>query len=117
MTVARWTLAGLCTLPLLLAGCDRGGTEAPDRPIEGGVVPDLVTPFVVQSEVTIGGDTATGPMALGGIQVARLIGSSILVPEVMNQEIRVFDLSGRYEETFGRRGEGPGEYEGLSAVF
>ena len=35
----------------------------------------------------------------------------------MNPEIRVFDLSGRYEETFGRRGEGPGEYEGLSAVF
>ena len=52
MTVARWTLAGLCTLPLLLAGCDRGGTEAPDRPIEGGVDPDLVTPFVVQSEGT-----------------------------------------------------------------
>ena len=108
----HWFVVAILSL-LCVASC----REAPDPGPGEARDPVLATPFVIQSEVTIGGDAATGPMALGGIRTARLVGSSVLVPEVMIQEIRVFDLSGEYVETFGRRGAGPGEYEALGAVF
>lgn len=41
---------------------------------------------------------------------------SVCVADDMNQEIRVFGLDGAHRFTFGRKGEGPGEFDGLYSV-
>lgn len=94
-----------------------GACEPQDQTMQAVTDPLRMPPLTIESEVTIGGDAATGPSALGAIGTARLIEASVFVPELIAQEIRVFNLSGEHVETFGRRGEGPGEYEDLGAVF
>ena len=41
---------------------------------------------------------------------------SVFVADDMNQEIRVFGLDGAHRFTVGRKGEGPGEFDGLYSV-
>lgn len=41
---------------------------------------------------------------------------SVYVADDMNQEIRVFGLDGAHRFTAGRKGEGPGEFDGLYSV-
>lgn len=41
---------------------------------------------------------------------------TVYVADEMNSEIRVFGLDGMHRMTFGRRGEGPGEFDGLYSV-
>jgi len=41
---------------------------------------------------------------------------SVFVADDMNQEIRAFGLDGAHRFTFGRKGEGPGEFDGLYSV-
>lgn len=49
--------------------------------------------------------------------VERLADGSWLISNGGTEEIRVFDASGAYLRTIGRRGEGPGEFVSLSRVF
>jgi hypothetical protein len=42
---------------------------------------------------------------------------SVVVAEAQAQEIRVFNAAGRWVRTMGRKGGGPGEFQGLWSVF
>ena len=41
---------------------------------------------------------------------------AVLVADAANLEVRVFGLDGAHQRTFGREGEGPGEFEGLYSL-
>ena len=41
---------------------------------------------------------------------------ALFVADALNREIRVFGLDGAHRVTFGRMGEGPGEFDGLYSV-
>jgi len=64
------------------------------------------------------GQEDEGPYQFGFLAQGILLkDGSIVIPEFGAQEIRVFDSTGRHEYSFGRRGEGPGEFQNLSGVF
>ncbi len=64
--------------------------------------------------LTIGGEDGDGPTAFANIAgVARLSDGSIVVADAGAQELRVFDATGRFVRRMGRRGRGPGEFDGL----
>jgi hypothetical protein len=42
---------------------------------------------------------------------------NIVVAEIADNQLRVFDPSGRHMATFGRRGRGPGEFDGLAGLY
>lgn len=61
--------------------------------------------------------TEDGPDLFGRInQVIRLSSGDIAVAEGVAAEIRVFDDGGGHLRTFGRRGEGPGEFANLWTI-
>ncbi|MDE0073605.1 MAG: 6-bladed beta-propeller [Gammaproteobacteria bacterium] len=61
--------------------------------------------------------TGDGPDLFGRInQVIRLSSGDIAVAEGLAAEVRVFDDGGGYLRTFGRRGEGPGEFANLWTI-
>lgn len=76
------------------------------------------TPLVVDSVVRIGGSEARGPAAFGRVRDVALGAdpARVAIADWQSQEIRAFGLDGRYERTFGRQGEGPGEYDALTAI-
>ena len=49
--------------------------------------------------------------------IERLADGSWLISNGGTEEVRVFDASGAYLRTMGRRGEGPGEFVSLSRIF
>jgi hypothetical protein len=70
-----------------------------------------------QPVVEIGGVDATGPAMFGRIWgVARAPTGEIVVTEEPAQELRVFSAAGRHLRTFGRKGEGPGEFSQIRGV-
>src|SRR5688572_17819593 len=48
--------------------------------------------------------------------VTATLGGGVLVPQPDLHEIREFDSRGLHVRTLGRRGRGPGEFEGIRAV-
>ena len=62
--------------------------------------------------------TDTGsPDEFGGVNsVALGPDGEVYVADARNFEVRVFGLDGAHRRTFGRRGEGPGEFETLSSL-
>lgn len=71
----------------------------------------------VEPALEIGGDAQPGPTEFGSIVgVVRLSDASIAVADGLANEIRVFDADGRFLRILGRRGRGPGEFDGLRAL-
>ena len=69
-----------------------------------------------QPSVSIGGD-GTAATEFSNIQsVMRLSGGRIAVVNGSTKETRIFDARGQHLKTFGRSGEGPGEFRGLTAA-
>ncbi len=70
--------------------------------------------------VSIGPKTLTdtgAPDEFGGVNsVALGPDGEVYVADARNFEVRVFGLDGAHRRTFGRRGEGPGEFETLSSL-
>ena len=70
--------------------------------------------------VSIGPKTLTdagAPDEFGGVNsVALGPDGEVYVADARNFEVRVFGLDGAHRRTFGRRGEGPGEFEALSSL-
>lgn len=57
------------------------------------------------------------PVAFGGVSnVAFGPQGNLYVADAINREVRVFGLDGAHVRTFGRRGQGPGEFEDLYSV-
>jgi len=113
---------------LLLASCvspdnpsstvvrDSAGVLIAESPLEAsGDEWRLELPPVLQIGRSVGGNDA--PDLFGHImQVIRLSSGDIAVAEGMAGEIRVFDDGGGHLRTFGRRGEGPGEFTNLWTI-
>ena len=118
----------LAAVVLLLAACaspdntsstivrDSAGVRIAESPVEAS--PDewrLQLPPVLRIGRNEGGDD--GPDLFGRItQVIRLSSGDIAVAEGLANEIRVFDDGGGHLRTFGRNGEGPGEFTTLSTI-
>lgn len=71
------------------------------------------TPILeLKEELSIGGPEAQGDFAFGQVQTFIVDDfGSIYVLDRKNYNIKVFDLSGSYLRTIGRKGQGPGELE------
>ena len=70
--------------------------------------------------VSIGPKTLTdtgSPDEFGGVSsVALGPGEEVYVADARNREVRVFGLDGSHRRTFGREGEGPGEFRSLQSL-
>lgn len=116
-------------LALLATACAdtpaSGGNDVVTRvDTVGGVVRVLNTGTAPQWELTrvvsIGPEAALeadGPEAFGAVYgVALGTGGAVFVADGLNREVRVFGPGGEHLHTFGRQGEGPGEFESLNSV-
>jgi sugar lactone lactonase YvrE len=123
MRCTGWTLTGV------LLAC--GGAERPEwagtiDTLPGGGV--LVTNpaegvwggearWEVVEELRIGSAEGDGPELFGRLgMLAEDAGGRIWVFESVEQEFKVFDQTGRFIRTVGRRGGGPGEMQRASGV-
>jgi len=96
-----------------VTGCERTNTAGYSRE-EGGLSEQLSSIRTVR----VGGADARGPKALASITDIELLTDPprLAVADWGAQEIRLFEISGGYLESFGREGEGPGEYRSLQAL-
>lgn len=118
----------LTAAALLLASCvppdnpsstvvrDSAGVLIAETPLEAsGEEWRLQLPPVLQIGRNEEGDD--GPDLFGRItQVIRLSSGDIAVAEGMSGEVRVFDDDGAHLRTFGKHGEGPGEFTNLWTI-
>ena len=122
------------TMPLALAlafaaGCDQGSTTAGGdltTTIDtiGGVI--RVTNTGTPPEWRLAPVVSIGPKSLkeeaspeefGKVSSAAFgPDGTVFVADALNQEVRVFGLDGAHRRTFGRGGEGPGEFSGLYSL-
>ena len=67
--------------------------------------------------LTLGARDGSGPAVFGRIRDVELDEEgTVYVLDDMNLEVRVFALDGAHRGTFGRKGEGPGEFRSLRAI-
>lgn len=67
----------------------------------------------LREELSLGGADAQGDDVFGRISdVVVDEAGSLYVLDRRNDQVKVFDASGKYLRTIGRRGQGPGEFEG-----
>ncbi|PYP42404.1 MAG: hypothetical protein DMD43_02990 [Gemmatimonadetes bacterium] len=120
----RYSLPGL----VLLSACGTRPPSAagPGRDSAGITVVESATPVAADSvafrpdsapAVDIGGGRDPHGEFAGIAGVARQSDGSIAVADRGSQEIRVFDSTGRWVRSLGRKGGGPGEFEALGQIF
>jgi hypothetical protein len=124
MTIRNQVLGGLGLL--LLAPLMPGGASAQDKwkgtiVKEGDVTvvrnpkePLYKMPILeLREDLALGGPEAQGDDVFG--QISDVVvdeAGSLYVLDRRNDHVKVFDASGKYLRTIGRRGQGPGEFEG-----
>ena len=132
-TVARTTaLAGVCILAASAATC---GDAEEGRSDLNSVVRDSAGVTIVENErsapdTRLGWRIAESPtLSIGAFEgdpayelyqvmdAARLPDGRIVVANAGTGELRVFDASGAHLESWGGRGEGPGEFGEFAAPF
>jgi len=123
-----WLPLALLTL---LTACGGEATEGVSGPAEAQVRDSAGIRIVENSEdgvprwtltetstLSIGALDGTDAQTLYQVGAVRRLGDgSWLVANEGTQEIRRFDPEGAHLGTVGRRGEGPGEFTGLSTIF
>jgi hypothetical protein len=98
-----------------VSGRDSAGIRIVE--VDGARLSTLPTWTVEGPTVTIGEPMGEPEYLLNGIgQVWRLSDGRIVIPNE-RVEIRFFDAKGKYLETVGRRGRGPGEYSLLQGLW
>jgi hypothetical protein len=106
----RLTLAARalpCAAALLVLAC-RSGTVNQAEPARM---------WEITPELTIGGGES-GPTVFSDIRGLAVDDQGrILVLEFAEQEVRMFDSTGAYLKTFGRRGKGPGELQNANGLL
>ncbi len=83
---------------------NRPGVEAPPAPMVARVALELGA---------LGGEQ---PDVFGDVGAVDLSGDEIFVLDAMAREVRVFGLDGRHLRSFGRAGDGPGEFQYASSI-
>jgi len=118
-----------CVALLATAGCqaDPGSTRG-DLTITVDTVGNIVRvtnngtapAWRLTQVVSVGPKSLTdegSPDEFGSVSSASLgPDDALFVADALNREIRVFGLDGAHRVTFGRMGEGPGEFDGLYSV-
>ena len=92
-----------------------GSDSVPVVTNDGPAPPARLDPVVSIGPKTL---TETGsPDEFGGVSsVALGTGGDVFVADGRNHEVRVFGLDGAHKRTFGREGEGPGEFISLYSL-
>ncbi len=73
--------------------------------------------LAAEPKVAIGSEEGAPEEQFGFVSDAlRMADGSLLVADGQSQDLRVYDAAGRYLRTVGRKGGGPGEYQGLHAL-
>ena len=128
--VARPTLAATSAVALAIvaAGCasgdadrvrgesrDSAGVRLSTYDVSAGAVPEhaVVDPHDLQIGVQDGEPERSFTSIVG---LARLPDGSIVVADAGASALRVFDAAGTYVETWGGRGDGPGELASLTSL-
>ncbi len=129
--MVRFRLNILAVLALALAACSDGSeptqalrSEVRDsagvRIVENQApMPDSRLTWEISTEPTLSIGTLDGEEAYQLFQVrtaTRIADGRVLVANGGTSEIHVFDASGTHLDTWGREGEGPGEFTRLSSV-
>lgn len=71
----------------------------------------------LKEDFSLGGPDAEGEYAFGQIRTLVVDDEgSIYVLDTQNAHVKVFDRSGKYVRTIGRKGQGPGEFSGPRAL-
>lgn len=120
LTAAAFTLATACAQDAAAPPSDFATTFD----TVGGIVYVTNTgtppPARLEPVVSIGPKTLTdtgSPDEFGGVNsVALGPDGDVYVADARNFEVRVFGLDGAHRRTFGRQGEGPGEFQALSSL-
>lgn len=133
-TAKRSQLLALTSLAALLTACGAGeprmgesGWSGTIDTLENGAIHirnpaqgiwDENTAWRLEEELRIGVDDGDGPELFGRIaDIAVDAYGRIYILEGQAQEIRVFDADGTYLRTIGRKGGGPGEFQGANALL
>ncbi len=91
-----------------------GVVHVVNTPPEGGPQPTLVA----EEEFRIGTVEGGGPTSFGLIRaIAVLPDGRFAVADAQAEEVRLFARDGAYLRTFGGKGQGPGELEGMQGVY
>ena len=127
-TMIRPPFGAALVLSLFLVACGDGGdgtswTVGVDT-VDGVVLvtntppgPGAFPTLVVNEEFRVGTVEGGGPTSFGLIRaVAVLPDGRVAVADGLAEEVRLFDREGRYLRTFGGRGGGPGELQGMLGV-
>ena len=118
----------LCVLFLLGVGaCDSASAPAPTVVRDSAGVTlvenhpgDVPLRYIARLDSSylrfrvVEGDPAYDVVSVTGVR--RLEGGGLLVAEAQARELHVYDASGSHVRTFGRRGDGPGEFGALSRL-
>ena len=119
------SLPGFTLTAVLAAACAQDDAPAADFMIgHEGVTPVTNTgpppPARLDLVVSIGPKTLTdtgSPNEFGRVtSVALGPDEEVFVADGLNREVRVFRLDGTHLRTFGREGEGPGEFQSLNSL-
>jgi hypothetical protein len=120
--------AKTCALILVIGACQNAGEGAREAVVTDSSGVEIVTsPSPAWQEtgwridsaplLEIGVESGEEPYQLNRVfDALRLPDGSVLVGNSGSGEIRVFDASGRFVRSIGRRGNGPGEFGELSSV-
>jgi len=85
--------------------------QNPKEPIYKGEI------LTLKEELRLGGADAKGDNSFSRIMsIAVDRGGNIYVLDYMESHVKVFDKSGRYLRTIGRKGQGPGELDSTQAL-
>lgn len=91
-----------------------GRVRVVNVPPPGGAAPDRAA----REEFRIGTMEESGPTSFGLIRsLAVLDDGRFAVGDGMAEEVRLFDRQGRHLRTFGGKGAGPGELDGMQGAF
>lgn len=93
---------------------DSAGIRIIENPLDSASLPVWRIPDSAVAD--IGGDD-DGPGALQRARTALWDRGTILIGDGASAELRRFDSTGRHVESWGRRGDGPGEFRRISSAW